>query len=170
MPKLIRMYVRYIEAANKKIGLVSMYLVFGMMGILLYESIWRTVLDEPHIWVVETAQFIMAAYYLLCGGYSMMIDAHVRMDLLYGRWSPKGQALADCLTSVLLGFYVVVLIMGGFAGIKYAVVYNQVNYTPWAPRLAPIKIIMTFGMVMMLLQVIAQFFRDLAKARGKTIP
>jgi len=107
---------------------------------------------------------------LLCGGYSMMIDAHVRMDLLYGKRSTKGQALADCLTSLLLGLYVVVLIMGGFAGIKYAVVYNQVNYTPWAPRLAPIKIIMTFGMVMMLLQVIAQFFRDLAKARGKTIP
>jgi len=170
MPKWIIGYVRYIEGANKIIGIISMYLVFGMMGVLLYESIWRTVLDEPHIWVVETAQFIMAAYYLLCGGYSMMIDAHVRMDLLYSKWSPKGQALADCLTSLLLAFYVVVLIIGGFAGVKYALIYNQVNYTPWSPRLAPIKIIMTFGMVMMLLQIIAQFFRDLAKARGKTIP
>jgi TRAP-type mannitol/chloroaromatic compound transport system permease small subunit len=164
------MYVRYIEAVNKTIGVFSMYVVFGLMGVLLYESIWRTVLNEPHIWVVETAQFIMAGYYLLAGGYSMMLDSHVRMDLLYGRWSPKGQALADCLTSLLLAFYMVFLIIGGFAGIKYAIVYNQVNYTPWSPRLAPIKIIMTFGMVMMLLQVIAQFFRDLARARGKTIP
>ena len=170
MPRWIVNYVRYIEAASKTIGLFSMWLVFGMMGVLLYESIWRTVLNEPHIWVVEMAQFIMAAYYLMAGGYSMMIDSHVRMDLLYSRWSPKGQALADCLTSVLLGFYMVILIMGGFAGVKYAIVYNQVNYTPWSPRLAPIKIIMTFGMVLMLLQVIAQFFRDLAKARGKTIP
>jgi TRAP-type mannitol/chloroaromatic compound transport system permease small subunit len=170
MPKAIRIYVRYVEAANKAIGVFSMYLIFGMMGVLLYESLFRTILNEPHIWVVETAQFIMAAYYLLCGGYSMMIDSHVRMDLLYSKWSPKGQALADCLTSLVLGFYLVVLIIGGFAGTKYALVYGQVNYTPWAPRLAPIKIIMTFGMVMMLLQVIAQFFRDLAKARGKTIP
>jgi len=164
------MYVRYIEAANKTIGVFSMYVVFGLMGVLLYESIWRTVLNEPHIWVVETAQFIMAAYYLVGGGYSMMLDSHVRMDLLYSRWSPKGQALVDCFTSVLLVFYLVLLIIGGFAGVKYAIVYNQVNYTPWSPRLAPIKIIMTFGMVMMLLQVIAQFFRDLARARGKTIP
>jgi TRAP-type mannitol/chloroaromatic compound transport system permease small subunit len=170
MPKAIRIYVQYVEAANKAIGVFSMFLVFGMMGVLLYESLFRTILNEPHIWVVETAQFIMAAYYLLAGGYSMMLDSHVRMDLLYSKWSPKGQALADCLTSVLLGFYMVVLIIGGFAGVKYAVIYNQVNYTPWSPRLAPIKIIMTFGLVMMLLQVIAQFFRDLAKARGKTIP
>src|SRR4030042_5860416 len=142
MPKAIRMYVRYIEAANKTIGVFTMFVVFGLMGVLLYESIWRTVLNEPHIWVVETAQFIMAAYYLVGGGYSMMLDSHVRMDLLYSRWAPKGQALVGCFTSGLLVFYLVLLIIGGFAGVQYAIVYNQVNYTPWSPRLAPIKIIM----------------------------
>ena len=31
------------------------------------------------------AQFLLAAYYLLGGAYSMQLDAHVRMDLLYSR-------------------------------------------------------------------------------------
>ena len=33
----------------------------------------------------------------------------------------------------------------------------------------PVKVTMTFGIVMMLLQAIAQFFKDLAAARGKPL-
>ncbi len=35
--------------------------------------------------------------------------------------------------------------------------------------MAPIKVIMTFGIGLMLLQTIATFFRDLARARGLTV-
>ncbi len=169
MPKAVKICVRYIDAANKKVGKFSMYLVFAMMGILLFESISRTLFNKPHIWVVETAQFLMAAYYLLGGGYSMILDGHVRMDLLYGRWSARRQALSDVITAFLLIFYLVFLLTGGISASKYALTYGQVNYTPWAPPLAPIKIIMTLGIFLMLLQVIATFFKDLAKARGKDL-
>jgi TRAP-type mannitol/chloroaromatic compound transport system permease small subunit len=140
-----------------------------MGGVLLYESILRTVFDQPHIWAVEVAQFIMAAYYMLGGGYSMILRGHVRMDLLYGRWSEKRRALADVLTGPILIFYLVVLLIGGISSIEYAVKYGQTNYTSWGPPLAPIKIIMTIGVLLMLLQAIATFFKDLAKARGEKI-
>jgi TRAP-type mannitol/chloroaromatic compound transport system permease small subunit len=35
--------------------------------------------------------------------------------------------------------------------------------------MAPIKIIMTFGIALMLLQAIATFFKDLARAKGLTL-
>jgi TRAP-type mannitol/chloroaromatic compound transport system permease small subunit len=169
MPKAVKIYVHYIDAANKALGKFSMYLVFGMMGLLLFESIFRTLFNLPHIWVVEMAQFVMAAYYLLGGGYSMILEGHVRMDLLYGRWSAKRQAMTDAITAFFLLFYLVFLLIGGISSVIYAVQYGQVNYTPWAPPLAPIKIIMTIGILMMLLQVIAIFFKDLAKVRGESI-
>jgi TRAP-type mannitol/chloroaromatic compound transport system permease small subunit len=169
MPKVVKAYVGYIDAANKAVGKFSMYLVFAMMGILLFESISRTLFDRPHIWVVEMAQFCMAAYYLLGGGYSLILEGHVRMDLLYGRWGARRQALADVFTAFLLIFYMVFLLTGGISASKYALKYGQVNYTPWGPPLAPIKIIMTIGIFLMLLQVIATFFKDLAKARGKDL-
>jgi TRAP-type mannitol/chloroaromatic compound transport system permease small subunit len=169
MPKVVKACVGYIDSTNKAVGKFSMYLVFAMMGILLFESISRTLFDRPHIWVVETAQFLMAAYYLLGGGYSLILDGHVRMDLLYGRWSARRQALADVITAFLLIFYMVFLLTGGISASKYALKYGQVNYTPWGPPLAPIKIIMTIGILLMLLQVIATFFKDLAKARGKDL-
>ena len=169
MPKVIKTYVKSVDKISTIVGKFSMYLVFAMMGILLFETFSRNFFNTPHIWVVEVAQFLMAAYYLLGGGYSMILDGHVRMDLLYGSWSPKMQALSDLITAALLIFYMVFLLIGGISSIKYALQYGQVNYTPWAPPLAPIKIIMTFGILLMLVQVIAMFFRDLAKVRGETI-
>ncbi len=169
MPKPIKIFVRYVDAVNKVVGKFSMYLVFAMMGILLYESVSRTIFDRPHIWAVEMAQFVMAAYYLLGGGYSMILKGHVRMDLLYGRWSVKRQGLADAITMPFLLFYLVFLLIGAYSSIEYAVMYGQRNRSAWAPYMAPIKIIMGSGIFLMTLQAIATWFKDLAKVKGEKI-
>lgn len=169
MPKAIKAYVRYVDLVNRTVGRVTMYLIFVMMGILLFSTISRTIFDVPHIWVIEMAQFTMAAYYLLGGGYSMQLDAHVRMDVLYDRWSPKRRAFTDSITAFSLVFYLVFLLYGGISSTEYALQYGQKNYSSWAPDMAPIKIIMTTGIFLMLLQAIAMFFRDLATVRGKSL-
>jgi len=169
MPKPIRTYVRCVEAVNRVIGRLAMYLIFAMMGVLLFSSGSRTFFNTSHIWVVETAQFMLAAYYLLGGAYSLQLDSHVRMDLLYSRWSPRTRALVDALTIGFLIFYLVFLLVGGISSTQYALEYGQKNYSSWAPPLAPIKIIMTIGIALMLLQAIATFFRDLAAARGEPL-
>ncbi len=168
MPKAVKMYVRYVDAANRYIGLFAMYLVFGMMGILLYSSISKTFF-APSLWTLETAQFAMVAYYLLGGGHSLQTGSHVRMDLLYGRWSERTRAIVDCVTVLLLIFYLVFLIHGGISSTSYALQYGEKSYSSWAPKMAPIKIVMTFGLVLMLLQAIATFFRDLAKVKGEPL-
>ena len=144
-----------------------MYLIFVMMGVLLFESISRGIFDSPHIWVVEMAQMTMAAYYILGGAYSIQLDSHVRMDLLYGRWSTRTKAIVDAVTGCLLVFYIIFLLYGGISSTQYAIEYNQTNYSAWAPPMAPIKIVMTIGIAMMLLQIIATFFKDLEKAKGE---
>jgi TRAP-type mannitol/chloroaromatic compound transport system permease small subunit len=161
--------VRWVDAVNRLVGRAMMYLIFVMMGILLLSSISRGFFDISYIWSVEIAQFMLTAYYILGGGYSMQIQSHVRMDLFYSRWSPRKQALADALTSGFLLFYIVFLLVGGVSGTMYALQYNQKNYSSWAPPLAPIKIIMCIGIALMLLQVIAVFFKDVAKARGEPL-
>ena len=169
MPKAIKTLVKWVEAVNRAVGEFSMYIVLVMTAILVYESISRTVFSRPHIWVVEMIEFLMAAYYLLGGGYSMILKGHVRMDLLYGRWSPRGKAIADLLTAPFLIFYLVFLLIGGLSGLQYALEYGQKNYTSWGPPLAPIKAIMVLGIVLMLLQSIATFFKDWATAKGEEL-
>jgi TRAP-type mannitol/chloroaromatic compound transport system permease small subunit len=169
MRKAIRAYVRWIEAVNRFIGEFSMYIVLLMTAILVFETLSRAFFNKPHIWVVEIIEFLMAAYYLLGGGYSVILKGHVRMDLFYGRWSEKGKAVVDLCTAPFLIFYVVFLLIGGISGLDYALRYSQKNYTPWGPPLAPVKIVMVIGIALMLLQTFARFFRDLAKARGEEL-
>jgi TRAP-type mannitol/chloroaromatic compound transport system permease small subunit len=169
MPGPIKAYVRAVDAVNRVVGRFTMYLIFAMMGVLLFSSGSRTFAGVSHIWVVEIAQFLLAAYYLLGGGYSMQLDSHVRMDLVYSRWKPRTRAAVDVVTAGFLVFYLIVLLVGGLSSTQYAIEYGQKNYSSWAPPLAPIKIVMVIGIVLMLLQVIAIFFKDLAKARGEEI-
>jgi TRAP-type mannitol/chloroaromatic compound transport system permease small subunit len=169
MPRPVVLYVRWVEAFNRFVGRIVMYLVFVMMGVLLLSSGSRAFFGVSYIWVVEMSQFMLASYYLLGGGYSMQLNAHVRMDLLYSRWTPRTQAFADSLTAFFIVFYLVVLLLGGISSTQYAIEYGQRNYSSWAPPMAPIKIIMTTGIAMMLLQTVAIFFRDLARFRGASL-
>jgi TRAP-type mannitol/chloroaromatic compound transport system permease small subunit len=169
MPKAIKAYVRYVDAVNRVLGSAVMYLALVMMGLLLFASVTRYIFNVPFIWIIEMSQFLMAAYYILGGGYSMQLDAHVRMDVLYERWRPKTRAFMDSITAFFLVFYLVVMMYGGISSSAYSLKYNQVNYSAWAPPMAPIKIIMTVGIALMLLQALALFFRDLAKVTGREL-
>ena len=169
MNKAAKAYVRTIDKMSRAVGKFAMFFVLGMIAILLYETISRTVFNKPHIWSVEMAQFVMAAYYLLGGAYTLLLDGHVRMDLLYHRWSTKKKALADVITFFIVFIYIVVLLTGGIKGLIYAIRYNQVSYSAWAPTVIPIKIIMNFGIVVMFLQTISELIKDIAVARGEDI-
>ena len=105
MPSIIKYYVKTIDFISLKTGRATMYLVFVMMFILILSFVTRNIVNIPLIWIIEMAQFVMTGYYLLGGGYSMLTDDHVRMDLIYSKLKDKTKALLDSLTSVFLIFY-----------------------------------------------------------------
>jgi TRAP-type mannitol/chloroaromatic compound transport system permease small subunit len=169
MPKAIRLFVKYVDAVNYYVGRFAMYLFFPLAAILLYATLSRVIAGIPINWAIELSQFVLSAYYLLGGPYSMQLNGHVRMDLLWGRFSARQRATTDAVTILFVIFYLIVLFAGGISATNYAIVYQQQNYSSWAPLLWPIKAIMTVGIFLMLLQAISTFFKDLAEARGKPI-
>jgi TRAP-type mannitol/chloroaromatic compound transport system permease small subunit len=168
MPRAIRAYVRYVEAFNRGVGRIMMYGIFVMMGILLWSSFSKAFL-LPSVWTLEMAQFALTAYYLLGGPYSIQLGSNVRMDLIYGGWSDRTKAWMDAFSVFCLIFFLGVLLYGGIESTAYAFQYNERSYSAWRPYMAPIKVIMCFGIIMMLLQAIAEFFKDIAKIRGEEI-
>ena len=169
MPDAIRTFVRFVDGLNYRVGRFAMYLFFVMGAILLGSTISRLVLGAPFNWALEMSQFILSAYYLLGGAYTMQLGGHVRMDLFYDRLSARKRAITDAFTILFVIFYLAVLLGGGISSTNYAIVYSQKNYTAWSPVLWPIKVIMTFGIFLLLLQCIANFFKDVAVVRGKPI-
>lgn len=168
MPRAILAYIRAIDAMNHFIGRIAMYLIFVLIGILLWSSISKTFFN-PSQWTLETAQFVMVAYYILGGPYSIQLGSNVRMDLFYGAWSPRRKAWVDAVTVVFLIFFLVVLLWGGLSSTGYSIQYGERSPTAWRPYMWPIKVLMCIGILMMLLQVIAEFFRDVGRLRGVEI-
>ncbi len=165
MPNAIKLYVRYVDAFNRRLGRFMMYTIFALMGILLYSSISKTFF-MPSLWTLEMAQFFMVGYYILGGAYSLQLGAHVRMDLLYGSWRKDTKAWVDLFTVFMLIFYLGIMLYGGYSSTEYALQYGERSYSSWRPYMAPIKIIMCLGIFLMLLQAIAELFKDVAKIRG----
>ena len=169
MPKIIKFYVHTIDMVCEKVGRFVMYWVFFMMFLLILSFVTRNIINFPLMWIIEMAQFTITAYYLLVGGYSMLSDDHVRMDLFYGRLSKKGKAKMDVFTSFFLIFYLILLFFGSITSLIYTIETKQKLFTAWAPYVWPIKTLMLIGILLMLLQAISTLFKDFAKMKDKKI-
>ncbi len=168
MPHAIKTYVRWVEAVNRRVGRGAMWLIVAMVGVLLWSSLSKTFFT-PSLWTLEMAQFVMVAYYLLGGPYSMQLDSHVRMDLAYGAWSPRTRAWVDSFTIVFLLAYLALLLYGGLHSAQYAIEYGERGHSAWGPYMAPIKVLACIAISLMLLQGFATLFKDIAKARGEEL-
>ncbi len=168
MPNFLKTYVRVVDKFNRVLGRATMYLVFVLMGVLLYSSLSKAFL-LPANWTLEMAEFIMVAFFIVGGPYSLQLDSHVRMDLIYGRWSPRTRAIVDSFTIILLLVYLGFMLYGGISSTSYALQYSETSYSSWSPYMAPIKIAMTAGIFLMLLQSISIFIKDVAVAIGEPI-
>lgn len=198
MPRALLGYIRVIDALNRFIGRIVMYLIFVLIGVLLWSSASKAFLT-PSLWTLETAQFVMVAYYILGGPYSMQLHANVRMDLFYGEWSPKTKACVDGFTVFFLLFYLGVLLYGALVSTAYSFGYfgtepfhffidlgwtfvsegvsaaheklgfMERSPTAWRPMLWPVKVMLCIGIFLMILQSLAEFFRDIARIRGVSL-
>ncbi|MBY5973329.1 TRAP transporter small permease subunit [Ferrimonas balearica] len=196
--RLMRGYIRWIDGMNWLIGRITMFGLFILMGILLWSSVSKTFL-LPSLWTLELAQFVMVAYYILGGPYSIQLGSNVRMDLIYAELNDRKKAWLDAFTVFFLLFYLGVMIYGGLASLAYslgnfmggplpffgrligafftggpaaageAMGYIETSRSSWGPVMWPIKLITCIGLFLMLLQVLSEFFKDLLRLRGEEI-
>ena len=187
--RLARAYIRVIDAINYRLGRLVMYGIFAMIAVLLWSSISKTFFI-PSLWTLEIAQFLMVAYYILGGPYSMQLGSNVRMDLFYSEWTPRRKAWFDSFTVLLLLFYLGVLLYGGIGSTAYSLGYwgdEPVSYfaglavgteevgrmerspTAWRPYLWPIKTVMIVGIFLMLLQATSELLKDILRLRGEIV-
>ncbi|MCF6315558.1 MAG: TRAP transporter small permease subunit [Marinosulfonomonas sp.] len=169
MPRIASIFVRVVDRFNYLVGRVMMYTIFLLIGVLMWSTISKQAFVIPSYWTLEVAQFILVAYYLLGGAYSIQLGANVRMDLFYHNWSNRKKAWVDSFTVLLLIFYLGVMLYGGMDSLLYSIKYQQQSASLWRPYIWPVKVIMVSGIFLMLLQAISELIKDIATLRGKSL-
>ncbi len=99
--------------------------------------------------------------YLLSGAYAFREGAHVRVDVIYERFSMRTRAKIDIVTSTVFFIFTCTLIATGFLFARDAVEVMEVSFTEWAIQYWPVKITFVIGGGLLLLQGIAKLMRDI---------
>ena len=98
--RLLQKISASIDWLNGHIGRLVYWLVLAMVLISAGNAISRKVLSlSSNAWL-ELQWYLFSAVFLLAAGYTLLRNEHVRIDILAGRLSPKGQAWIDVFGTI----------------------------------------------------------------------
>lgn len=160
--------LRLIDAINEKVGSYTGFLLVVMTIMMTWEVVARRFFNSPTSWAWPLCVQLQLVVAALSGGYCLLHKAHVRMDVFYSRLSPKKQAIMDLATFVfVLIFLGVAMWRATEMGLLSFSVLETAN-VGFKPPIWHLKlIIIPSGILLFLLQEIAQFIRNLRVARGR---
>ena len=94
--------IRIINLINRVIGETISWLTLFMVLVTVLVVVLRYGFNIGFIWMQESVRFMYAAVFLLCAGYTLLKDKHVRVDVLYLNLSERSKAIVDLFGSVFL--------------------------------------------------------------------
>ncbi len=149
-----------IESVNEWGGRIGWFLILYMMSFGLYDVIMRYLFDRPSLWIWLTLQFAMVTLACVAGGYALLHGAFVKLDILYGHFSPRGKAIADIFTFVLTLLYLTILVWKGIEAAHASIVMQQM--TPTAIRMPVywVKALIPLGAFLVLLVAMKKLVFD----------
>jgi TRAP-type mannitol/chloroaromatic compound transport system permease small subunit len=84
-----------VEAIVRTVGRVSILLILVMAALQFAAVILRYVFGLNFIALQESVTYLHGAVFLLAGGYALLTDDHVRVDIFYRGASPRRKAFVD---------------------------------------------------------------------------
>ena len=162
--KQLRLILRAIDASGDMVPKYACWLILVIMALTFYDVVVRYFFNAPTIWIYEFVGLLFGPLWLMVGAYLLTHDEHVRMDILWRRFTPRQQAIVDLITYTLFFFYVILVLVYGWDYFLTSFIRGGQSRTIWHPYLWPFKLFIPIGVGLMLLTGIAKYIRDLYMA------
>ncbi len=91
-----------IDALNRAIAKFVRWFAVAMMLIQFGIVIGRYIFGVNSIWVQESVLYLHASLFMLAAGYTLLVDKHVRVDIVYARVSVASRRRIDIMGHLLL--------------------------------------------------------------------
>ncbi|MFL5267423.1 MAG: TRAP transporter small permease subunit [Stellaceae bacterium] len=150
-----------IEWINLRVGEFVAYWAVLSVFAYYYEVIARFAFNSPTNWVHESMFLMYGMQYMLAGAYAYHADQHVRVDVIYTKFSTRGKAIADIITSVFFFIFILTLLWTGGKFALDAVRNSEVSFTEWGVQYWPVKLMIPIGAALMALQGLAKLIKDI---------
>ncbi len=100
-----------LEHLNVLVGRTVAWLTLAMVLVTFIIVVMRYVFDSGWIWLQESVTWMHAAVFMLAAAYTFAREEHVRVDIFYRQFTPKGRALVNAAGAVLLLIPVAIFII-----------------------------------------------------------
>lgn len=157
-----------IEWLNIRVGEFVAYWAVISVFVYYYEVIARFLFNSPTNWVHESMFLMFGMQYMLAGAYAYREDQHVRVDVFYARFSPRGKAIADIVTSVFFFIFAITMLWTGARFALDAIGNHEVSFTEWGVQYWPVKLAIPIGAALIVLQGLSKLMKDIYFLRQGT--
>ena len=92
---MLRELAKTIDRFQDVLGRALSWLMLAMVLTVFFDVVSRYLFARTYVFTQELEWYIFAVAYLMAGGYVMLWDEHVRVDIMYSRMSPRQKAWVD---------------------------------------------------------------------------
>jgi len=163
-----------ISLVNEWVGKCLRFVLLALTAVVVLGVGARYLFNNPLNWNLDVSIFLYAGLIILSGGYVLKRDAHVRVDIFERRLSESKGAILRLAVAPLFFLFVGVFMWQTSIYAYTSVMIRERISDLWAPYVYPIKLLMPVGCLLLFLQGLCSFSRDLRvvlqgrKARGKS--
>jgi TRAP-type mannitol/chloroaromatic compound transport system permease small subunit len=159
--------IRIVDTFSDWSGKAVAWLIVPLFLGLTYEGISRYVFDEPTDWAFDLSYMLYGSLFMLGAHYALLRGAHVRTDMLWEKFSDRTKGWIDVIAYVFFFFPGMVLLF--YASVDEAWHSWQIRelseQTAWRPPLYPFKAVVPITALLLMIQGISEFLKNLHAAR-----
>lgn len=149
-----------------RVGRITGWCAFGLVCVMSFNVLLRYMFRTGSVAMQELEWHLMAPICLLGLSYALLHDGHVKVDILYGRFSPKLQRLVDAVSMLLVILVVAFLIYVSIPYVMQSYAIGEKSPDPgglthrWI-----LKALLPLGFLLLLIQSIAALLRAIIAYR-----
>ncbi len=169
---ILKKILKFIDSMSEMAGSVGKWFAILLVLVGSFDAISRHFFNAPTIWAYDTMCMAGGILYMLGASYDYKHDAHTRVDIIYGSLSKKSQSIINIICSLFLFFPLMIVMFK--VGVDWAMKAwkgGEVMFTSfWYPPAAPYRTIFALGILLLILQGLARFIREIYfVVRGESI-
>ena len=156
-------FLQGVDRLSAGVGKAFAWCIVVLIVAVCYEVFVRYVLHAPTSWAYDLSYILYGALFMMAGAYTLSRNAHVRGDIFYRLFPPRGQATIDLI--LYLTFFLPGVLALIWIGVPYALQswgYGEVSvYSPAGIPIFPSKTLIPLAALFLLIQGIAEITRCL---------
>ncbi|WP_347267284.1 TRAP transporter small permease subunit [Paracoccus sp. (in: a-proteobacteria)] len=158
---------RGIDRMNTFIGRSASWLILAAVLISAGNAVVRKVLSVSSNAWLELQWYLYGAAFLGAAAYTLKENEHIRIDIIYGMWSRRGQHWIDLIGHLFfLMPFVTVMLWFLFPWALDSIRSGEVSTNSGGLALWPAKLLLLTGFVLLFFQGISEIIKKIAVMRG----